>query len=397
MSRRAQPVSSGVDYRLLAPLMAHGFLVQMLTGVIRVTTSYRVLELGVPVVWLGAISATFALLPVFLAVAVGRYIDRGNDARAAWLGSALVLAAGAGYCYLAPNAFWILGYTVLFGIGHLFLMASQQMLCVRAAGEHSRDAVFGNFLVTNGIGQGAGPFIVGWIGGSATIPDTNVLFGWGVAACVLSMLVSLLLRPAPPEAHQSAVKPATPLRDLLAIPGFIIILLASIITITAQDLLTVYLPLLGTERGIDSAHIGWVLTIRSAAAIVSRLFYVALIATFGRAPLTIMSMSLAGVAFAMLALPLPMPAMYMDAVAMGLGLGVASTLSLTSVVDIVPMAARATALSLRITGNRIGQVSLPFVASIIAAAAGAPGVLVVIGASLCASAASIGLGRRGDR
>ena len=86
--------------------------------------------------------------------------------------------------------------------------------------------------------------------------------------------------------------------------------------------------------------------------------------------------------------------MYADAVLMGLGLGVATTLSLTSVVDIVPVDARATALSLRITGNRIGQVTLPFVASLIAAAAGAPGVLFVIGSSLCASAVSVGASAR---
>jgi MFS family permease len=397
MNEAVQRFPRAIDYRLLVPLMAHGLLVQTLTGILRVTTSYRVLDLGLPVIWLGAISATFALLPVFLAVWVGRFIDRGHDARAARLGSALVLASGVGLYLLNSEAIWILACTVVLGIGHLFLMASHQMLCVRAAGDRNRDAVFGNFLVTNGIGQGLGPLVVGWVGGEATIPDTGLLFGLGALCCAVSMGVSMLLPAAPATGIDNAGKPAKPLGELLRIPGFLTILVASVVTITAQDLVTIYLPLLGAERGIDSGHIGLVLTVRSGAAIVSRLFYAMLIAAIGRAPLTVQSMVLSGLAFAALALPLPLFPMYADAVLMGLGLGVATTLSLTSVVDIVPVDARATALSLRITGNRIGQVSLPFVASLIASATGAPGVLFVIGASLCASAVSVGASARRRR
>ena len=393
MTTQASAKPHGVDYRLFLPLLAHGVLVQTLTGVLRVTTSYRVLELGLPVVWLGAISATFALLPVFLAVWVGRFIDQGHDALAARIGSALALAAALGLAFLSPGAVSILAFTVLLGIGHLFLMASQHMLCVRAAGDGNRDAVFGNFLVTNGIGQGLGPFIVSWVGGEAKIPDTRLLFILGVLCCACSLAVSMLLPVAAKSAAGLARKATIPLNRLLQIPGFLTILTASIITITAQDLITIYLPLLGAERGIDSGHIGLVLTVRSAAAIVSRLFYAGMIEVVGRVRLTVVSMCLSGLGYAALGLPMPLIPMYGDAALMGLGLGVATTLSLTSVVDIVPVDARATALSLRITGNRIGQVTLPFIASIIAAAAGAPGVLAVIGASLCVSAISVGIVR----
>ena len=131
------------------------------------------------------------------------------------------------------------------------------------------------------------------------------------------------------------------------------------------------------------------LTARSAAAIVSRVFYARLITGVGRVPLTLWSMSLSGAAYACLGLLPSLPLMYCAAMMLGLGLGVASTLSLTSVLDLAPPDARATALSLRITGNRIGQVSLPFLAGFVAAAAGAPGVFVAVGASLVVSAVSV--------
>ena len=86
-----------IDWRLLAPLLANAVMVHTVIGIIRVTTSYRTIELGLPVVWLGVISAGFALLPVFSAVALGRFIDRGNDSQAAWIGAALVLISAAGF------------------------------------------------------------------------------------------------------------------------------------------------------------------------------------------------------------------------------------------------------------------------------------------------------------
>src|SRR5437588_9740496 len=90
-SGRSQP--SDVDYRLLIPFLTHVVLTQTLILIIRVTTSYRVLELGLPVLWLGFIATGFAIVPAFSALQVGRWIDRGNDARAVWLGSSLVLVA----------------------------------------------------------------------------------------------------------------------------------------------------------------------------------------------------------------------------------------------------------------------------------------------------------------
>ena len=385
----------GVIWRLFIPLLIHGLVVQTLTGLIRVTTSYRILELDLPVVWLGAISATFAILPVFLAVTVGRFIDRGHDALATQIGASIFALGAIGLYLFNGSGVLILGSTAIMGIGHLFLMASHQMLCVRSAGNHNRDAVFGNFLVATGIGQGLGPYVVALVGGDATVPDTQRLFVFGAIGAVVSVLVSLCLRSPVKPGSEGHVVTKVPLSTLLRTPGFIVVLLAGINTITAQDLVTVYLPLLGTERHIDAGTIGTMLTVRSGCAIFSRLFYTHLIAGMGRVPLTVWSMVLSGLAFGALALPISQVWMYVAAGAMGMGLGIATTLSLTSIVELVPPNARATAVSLRITGNRIGQVTLPFVASVLAAATGAPGVLVVIGMSLTVSAISVHIVRSG--
>jgi len=73
------PVPSDIDYGLLFPFMAHVVLLQAMILIVRITTSYRAIELGLPVFWLGIIATGFAIIPVFSAVRLGRWIDRGGD------------------------------------------------------------------------------------------------------------------------------------------------------------------------------------------------------------------------------------------------------------------------------------------------------------------------------
>jgi NhaP-type Na+/H+ or K+/H+ antiporter len=53
-----------------------------------------------------------------------------------------------------------------------------------------------------------------------------------------------------------------------------------------------------------------------------------------------------------------------------------------------------TVMSLRITGNRLGQVAVPFLASLIAAATGVAGIFALIAASLALSGASVHFSRQ---
>jgi hypothetical protein len=114
-------------YRLLVPLLIATLLVQMVTSLIRVTISYRAVELNLSIVWLGLIAATFAIFPILIAVRVGRFIDRGNDALTCWVGSTIFLVAVSGFA-LWSSSIGLLVFSTIMGIGHIMLMASQQMI-----------------------------------------------------------------------------------------------------------------------------------------------------------------------------------------------------------------------------------------------------------------------------
>ena len=64
--------NSDVNYPLLVPLLVSSFLIQMVTALVRVTISYRAVELGMSIVGLGFIACAFAIFPILIAVQIGR-------------------------------------------------------------------------------------------------------------------------------------------------------------------------------------------------------------------------------------------------------------------------------------------------------------------------------------
>src|SRR6188508_1664154 len=112
--------ASETDFRLLLPLLVCTMLVQLVTAMVRVTTSYRAVELDLSIVWLGLIAATFAICPILIAVRVGRQIDRGYDVQTTWLGSAIFAVACAGFAF-ANSPLALLAASAVMGTGHIML------------------------------------------------------------------------------------------------------------------------------------------------------------------------------------------------------------------------------------------------------------------------------------
>lgn len=379
---------SDIDHRLLIPLLTSTMLVQMATSLIRITTSYRAIELDLSIVWLGVIAAVFALFPIGIAVSVGRFIDRGHDALTCWIGAAIFLAASIGMAaFASPTALLIA--TAVMGAGHLCLMASQQMLCVRAAGPGGMERVFGNYMVAGAIGQGAGPYLVGFIGSGATLPPTQLLFMIGAAIAALSLATVLTIRPSRQPPHLASTGEVVPVGALLRVPGLTSVVAAGIVLVASSDIIVIYVPLLGAERKIDVADIGLLLTLRAAASMVARLFYARMVAAAGRFPLMIAATIACAATFAALAAPLPLVWMSLIMLVMGFSFGLATTLSITIVVDMTAANARGTANSLRIMGNRLGQFVLPAGAGVAAAATGIAGLLLICATAIAASAAAM--------
>jgi len=263
------------------------------------------------------------------------------------------------------------------------------MVCLRCAAPARFEQSFGNYMVANALGQGLGPYIVGWAGGGAKVPPTGLLFILSLAAAVLVLIFALAMRPNRAGRTAADVTAPVAVGGLLRTPGLVALIVLGIITVSSQDLIVVYLPVFGTERGIGVADIGMLLTVRAVASVVSRFLYVRIVATVGRQRLMIVSTVIGSLAFALLAMPAPLVVMAIEIAVIGFSIGLATTLTVTGVVMMFDAGARATANSLRMMGNRIGQMVFPVGAGMIAAATSVAGVFVIIAAGLVASAVAV--------
>jgi predicted MFS family arabinose efflux permease len=299
------------------------------------------------------------------------------------------LIVGCAGFVLFPNLPGILVSTAIIGTAHLLFVVSQQIQCTRCGtGPGAMERAIGNYMVANAMGQGVGPYIVGIAGGSASVPPTQFLFVVSAGGAVLTAACAFLTQST--GAHKLPAERATPpLRELLFIPGLVTIILVSIVTVVAQDLIVVYLPLLGAERGMSVDAVGALLAVRAIAAMLSRLLFARLHVAFGRVPLTLSSTFIGAAAYALLAFPLPLPLLYAAIATAGFALSISITASIAGVLAIASGGAIGTANSLRTMASRVGQSIIPILASLIAAAIGTGSIFVMIGICLAASGVAV--------
>ena len=141
----------------MAVLLVHTILVQAVTFVLRPTATYRALELDVPIAWLGALAASFAVAPLLLAVPSGQAVDRLGERRVMLAGALLLCAAGTAFALLGGSVAGLVAASVMLGTGHLCSVVGQQALVANSTPTGRYDAAFGYYTFAASLGQAMGP------------------------------------------------------------------------------------------------------------------------------------------------------------------------------------------------------------------------------------------------
>jgi MFS family permease len=384
---------------MLVILLVQSALTQVVTFVLRPTTAYRAIELDVPAAWLGALTASFAVVPLVLALPSGQATDRFGERRVMLVGAALMLASAVVFLDGRGGAGGLVVGSVVLGTGHLLSVVAQQAAVANTAGPGTFDTAFGYYTFAASLGQAIGPTLVAVLGGGRAIPDTRLIF---LVATVLGAVLVLSTLPVrlPPPRPRTAGQETGGVRTLLRLPGLPRALLISCVVLAAVDITLVYLPALGAERGLASGFVGALLTLRAVASMTSRFFLGRLVRLIGRRRLMIVSVTLSAGTMGLAGVPAPAWLLAVVVGLLGLGLGVGQPLTMSWLAEMAPAGLRGRAMSLRLTGNRLGQVVLPSTVGLVAAGVGAAGVLWATAAALAVvGAAARGLavdGHAGD-
>ncbi|WP_407285974.1 MFS transporter [Streptomyces sp. BP-8] len=359
----------------------------------RPAVSYRALALGADERAIGVITACYALLPLLAAVPLGRRTDQGRCAPLLVVGVALI-GGGCALAGLAGSLPAMAAWSGVMGLGHLCFVIGAQSIVARRSAPEERDRNFGHFTVGASLGQLIGPGAAGLVisehdGRMAPTSATALIVAGAVAAVSYVSLWRLEQRPrrAPAAGGPApAARAPVPVRHILRTRGVPAGIFMSLAVLSATDVLTAYLPVVGEDRAIAPTTIGLLLSLRAAATITCRLVMTPMIRWLGRTALMAGSCALAGLLCGGLMLPVPVWALAVMLSALGFCLGVGQPLSMTTVVQAAPERARSTALALRLTGNRLGQVAAPAGAGLLAGLAGTAAPFVLLGMLLLASA-----------
>ncbi|MFD4941194.1 MFS transporter [Streptomyces sp. NPDC058409] len=392
MPRTQEPGRSWLLRLVIAFAFAQGAV-----SMARPAVSYRALSLGADERAIGVITGVYALLPLFAAVPLGRRTDHGRCAPLLPIGVVLI-AGGCALSGRAGSLTAMAAWSGVTGLGHLCFVIGAQSIVARQSAPAEQDRNFGHFTIGASLGQLIGPIAAGYViseqdGAMARTSALALTVSAAVAAVSFVSLWRIEHRSAPTARRADPVT-KVPVGRILRTRGVPAGIFISLAVLSATDILTAYLPVVGEHRGIAPATIGLLLSLRAAATIACRLVMTPMLRVLGRTALLTTTCLLAGLLCAGIALPVPVAALAVMLAVLGFCLGVGQPLSMTTVVQAAPAQARSTALALRLTGNRLGQVAAPASAGLMAGVAGTAAPFVMLGALLLAAA---GLGVRGGR
>lgn len=370
-----------------AILCTHTLLFQACTFLLRPTASYRAIEIGVDTALLGLLAASFALVPLLVALPAGDLADRYGESRVMMAGSVGIVIAATMYVVASDSFAAILVATMVLGTGHLLCAVGQQSMVANLVAPGRLDSAFGYYTFAGSIGQVAGPALLGLFGSSGALPRTGAAFLAAAFVALALVLVTCFARRTP-RLERAGTPGDRKVVTLLRTPGLPRALVVSSVVLAAMDITLVYLPALGTETGLTVGVVSALLAARAVATMVSRLFTGALTAWLGRRLLLVLSIGASGLATAVVPFPVPVWTLFVAVVVMGFGLGVCQPATLAWLAEIAPRGRQGRVMSLRLVGNRLGQVVLPSGLGLFAAGVNAGGVLWLTSGTLVLAAAA---------
>jgi MFS family permease len=392
-------MKSGVSDRWLWALLINVALAQASIYVMRPMITYRAIENGASSFEIGVIASIYALLPLLVAVPMGRWVGRLGEIPLLVAGSLSFIALGIAFAFL-NNVIAIALATAVAGVAHLSNVAASQAMVASRSPVHLQDHNFGYFSFSTSLGHTVGPVIGGLIAGSSgVLPKSSTsAFAFASIVAALSLLPFLFFKGLA-EVKSKAERDAAgsiKARDVMRRPGIKPAIWTSLAVASTNDVLVVILPLVGTEFGISPVTIGVILSLRSGSAMISRFFLGRSTARFGSARVMNYSIFISALLLFVSVFATSAITLGASMAVIGFLLGMGQPLTMSIVSKKTPIEERAMAISIRLFGNRFGQFIVPMGAGALAAPFGGGSVFIGL-AVLIASAGVVSVKNLSDK
>ena len=331
----------------------------------------------------GLIAALFGVVSAFVSVPAGRVMDRIGPGRPMlWCSVMMVAGAMVGVLWRDIAALFIVSVVLgtfysLFFVGHTQWVGKIGTPQDRV-GNISLASL--GFSIATFLGPMTAGYVIDHLGHAAALLMMGLVPLFSVAVLALKVIES------PPGTGQSAAARAAAgkhrLADLLRDKELRRVYLVCVIASSTWSIVSLLIPLYGTEIGLSASTIGMILGAYSLASIVIRIFMTQLARRFSGWQQMLLSLGSAGVCFVILPLVTNVAGLMVVSFLIGLGMGLAGPLSQNLLYDVSPPDRIGEVMGLRVTVMNSTATAVPLVSGVLSSAAGVAPIFWLLAAVL---------------
>jgi len=389
----AEPVGASGFARLV---VGHTLVHASMSGM-RLAAPLLALHLGLGTIYVGVLLALYSLTQVFIALPVGRFVERHGLRRPLGLG-ALAAGSGAWLCAAFPRFEVLCLAALLMGGATGLCMIALQRYVGRAARDGTELKRMFSWL---SLGPAASNFVGPVLAGlcidhfAQVLPWGGELAGFRAAfACLalLPLISWLLVRSAAsaqtlhPPVNGDSAQPLASAWELLRAPRMRALLLVNWLLSSCWDVHTFVVPVLGHERGFSASVVGLILGSFAAASAFIRVILPFIARHIEEYLILTMAMLCAGSIFAIYPFFETPLAMGLCSVCLGVVLGVVQPMVMSTLHQITPKDRQGEALGLRIMTVNASSVVMPLLFGLAGAVVGVSVVFWVVGLAVASGA-----------
>ncbi|MDV2885514.1 MFS transporter [Alkalihalophilus pseudofirmus] len=331
-------------------------------------------HLGATNLQIGAIIALFSLLPLFMAIPLGKLIDRIGS-KTPLVVSVLIASLSLVIPYFLSTLLGVYISQVLSGLSQLVFVLAMQSYIGGNRKYKIRDYYIAIFSIGVAIGSFIGPLV------SGILTDR---VGYSVTLGALGALIILALPFIPfikgketsIQKEEFSNKKSS---DLFLISDLRKAFIVSAIVLLAKDIYLAFFPLLAMDKGLSATMIGLLISLNALAGILIRTLLPYLVKKYSTNIIISYSIMCAGIAF--LTIPMLTNSFLLGFVSflLGLSLGIGQPLSISITINSLPPDRVGEGLGLRLSINKLTQVVMPLLLGGISALGGIASIFYVSG------------------
>jgi len=342
-------------------------------------------ELGASSAMIGSLSSIYGLTALLCAVPAGRWIDRQGGQTVTKFGMALQVV---GYLLIALGASVpaILVGQGISGVSFVLVVLGIQATIADEGNPEDHARNFATFTTVVSLAHLIGPISFGYV---ADHGGFRLAFLGATAATLTTLVLTLLFFPADMQRNRrkkAAEHPPGALLkqslDLMKDGILAGVIITGALVQFAQDAMVTFFPLYAKELGLSATATGAILSARAISLLVVRPLLPLIITRWSRAQVLGHALFWGGMSTILMGVLTTFNPLVIAVIVAGATIGIAQPLTMAAVAEFAPPHARGLALSLRMSGNRLGQTISPLVLGIFSGPIGPAAALWISGGVL---------------